>query len=380
MPRQTEVIPLLSPSPGSQRELIVHRYGEKGKGKKVYIQAALHADEWPGLMAAHHLIPLLDEADAAGDIQGEIIVVPYANPIGMAQRINGKVAGRYSFDGSGNFNRNWADLVSGAAPLLKGNLTGNVEEDVEKVRAAFREVVSHQSCRTEVDELRMILMNLSCDADFVLDLHCDGEAELHVYANQQHEDEAYALCQDLDSPVLLIETEAGGGPFDEANSSPWWRLKEVLPEASHLPPVCCAVTVEFRGLNDISDELGRKDAQGLISFLRRMDIIAGKPAPQRNEVQVSFLHATDVLHAPIGGLVSYQVELGEQVKKGDLIAVVIDIAAQNPMEGRHEVHSRANGRYFAQMSERLVRPGESIAKVAGQEILAHRAEGNLLEA
>lgn len=380
MSRQTEILPLMSPSPGSNRELIVHRYGKVGQGKKVYIQAALHADEWPGLMAAHHLIPMLDEAANAGEIKGEIIVVPYANPIGMAQRIGGHVTGRYSLDGSGNFNRNWADLVNGAVPLLKGKLTGDVDQDISTVRTAFREVVAKQSRRSEVDELRAILMGLSCDSDYLFDLHCDGEAELHIYANQQYEQEAIEMCQDMDSPVLLIETEAGGGPFDEANSSPWWGLKEALPEAAHLPAACCAVTIEFRGRDDISDEMGRKDAAGLMSYLRRVGVIEGQPKPQRTDVLAAPLHATDVLYAPIGGLVSYQMSLGTEVSKGDLVAVVIDIAAADPLQGRHEVYSQADGRFFARMDSRLVRPGESIAKVAGTEPLAHRSEGNLLEA
>ncbi|MDX1737755.1 MAG: M14 family metallopeptidase [Alphaproteobacteria bacterium] len=380
MARQTDVISLHSPSPGVKRDLIVHRYGKVGQGKKVYIQAALHADEWPGLMAAHHLVPLLDEADKNDEILGEIIVVPYANPIGMGQSINGKIAGRYSFDGSGNFNRNWADLAKGAAPKLEGKLTGDKDADIELVRAAFRDVVASQSRATDIGQLRAELMSMSCDADYVLDLHCDGEAELHIYANARYEKMATDLAKDLDAPVLLLETEAGGGPFDEANSSPWWQLQDYLPDAGHLGAACKSVTVEFRGGNDISDEFGKKDAEGIMSFLRREGIVAGEATPARDEVLVSLLHATDVVHAPICGLVSYKAELGQWVSKGDVVAVIIDIAATNPLEGRYELKSQTDGRYFARAVERLVRPGDALIKIAGKEPLAHRQEGNLLEA
>ena len=49
---------------------------------RAYIQASLHADELPGMILAHHLIKMLDSADKLGLISKEIIIVPFANPIG----------------------------------------------------------------------------------------------------------------------------------------------------------------------------------------------------------------------------------------------------------------------------------------------------------
>jgi hypothetical protein len=62
-----------------------HRYGKPGARPKAYLQASLHADEIPGMLAAHHLIGLLDDADKRGEIKGEIIVVPVANPVGAGR-------------------------------------------------------------------------------------------------------------------------------------------------------------------------------------------------------------------------------------------------------------------------------------------------------
>jgi Succinylglutamate desuccinylase / Aspartoacylase family len=67
--RTTEKIILPTSGIGTRHELLVHRYGSPGPGtKKIYIQATLHADELPGLLVAHHLIKLLDEASAKGEI------------------------------------------------------------------------------------------------------------------------------------------------------------------------------------------------------------------------------------------------------------------------------------------------------------------------
>lgn len=376
----TEIKHLKSPSPGTRRELVIHRYGKTGSGPKVYLQASLHADEWPGLMALHHLLPMLDEAARKDQITGEIIVVPYANPIGLGQRIGGQVPGRFSFDGSGNFNRNWADLATQAAPHLMGLLTGDADRDIPTVRAAFRDVVAEMDRSTEVNELRAILMSHSCDADFVLDLHCDGEAEMHIYSNIRHQDLTVGMAQDLDAPVLLLETTAGGGPFDEANSAPWWQLGDLLAEAKHLPPACCAVTVELRGRQDVDDTLGEKDATGLMSYLRRCGAIAGDPTPARTDVLATPLHCTDVLYAPVAGLVSYKIPLGSMVRTGDVVAEVIDPAATSPQAARVTVTAGTDGRFFARMDQRLVGAGTGIAKIAGTDPLDHRKEGALLEA
>ena len=47
-------------------------------------QAALHADEIPGLLVLHHLQRLLDQASVAGAIDGEVVIVPLANHAGVA--------------------------------------------------------------------------------------------------------------------------------------------------------------------------------------------------------------------------------------------------------------------------------------------------------
>ena len=63
---QIQTHSLLSPAPGTQRELVSLHYGQPGAGPKVYIQASLHADELPGMLTAWHLRRHLDALDAAG--------------------------------------------------------------------------------------------------------------------------------------------------------------------------------------------------------------------------------------------------------------------------------------------------------------------------
>src|ERR1043166_8942728 len=115
-------VDLGSPSLGNTRQLVVHRYGKAGSRPKAYLQASLHADEIPPMLVQHHLIRLLDEADQAGLIEGEILIVPVANPIGVGQVVNDVLSGRYELGGGGNFNRNWPDLSHGLADQVRGRL------------------------------------------------------------------------------------------------------------------------------------------------------------------------------------------------------------------------------------------------------------------
>ena len=131
MSKTIERISLGQMSPGTERIISVHRYGQKGARPKAYLQASLHSDEIPGMLAAHHLLRLLDAADARGEIKGEIVVVPVANPIGLGQIVNGSHSGRYELRGGGNFNRQWPDLYDGLLDAVRPKLGADEAANVK---------------------------------------------------------------------------------------------------------------------------------------------------------------------------------------------------------------------------------------------------------
>jgi len=63
MSKSIERIALPVVSPGTVRHLTIHRYGKRDARPKAYLQAAVHADETPGLLVQHHFIRMLDEAE-----------------------------------------------------------------------------------------------------------------------------------------------------------------------------------------------------------------------------------------------------------------------------------------------------------------------------
>ena len=98
-------------SPGTRCSLKVHRFGSAGARPKAYLYAALQRRQVAGTIDAQS-----PERDAGGvqrkrNISGEIVLQPLANPDGTTQQLNGCLAGRNGFDGSGNFKRNWLDLT-----------------------------------------------------------------------------------------------------------------------------------------------------------------------------------------------------------------------------------------------------------------------------
>ena len=181
MPASLTRIPLPSPAPGTQRHILVRRYGEPGARPKAYLHASMHADELPAILVAHHLARLLEEASVDERLLGEIVLVPVANPIGLSQRINGGLLGRHELDGGGNFNRNWPNLIEPLIQRVEGQLGNDPEENVRRTRSAMEEVLAEQQPATELATLRSTLARLACDADIVLDLHCDSDALMHLY-------------------------------------------------------------------------------------------------------------------------------------------------------------------------------------------------------
>src|SRR4051812_26265123 len=178
---RTEQIALSPLAPGASLALTVHRFGETGARPRIYIQAALHADEILGMIVAHHLRDRLTALEAEGRIQGEIILVPSANPIGLAQKVLGQAVGRFDLANGLNFNRGYPYLVPQVAERIKDRLTADGQTNARLIREALRAEVEAWSAPTATEQLKKALLRLSIEADVVLDMHCDAEATMHLY-------------------------------------------------------------------------------------------------------------------------------------------------------------------------------------------------------
>jgi hypothetical protein len=381
MPHRIERLRLPPASLGTQREIVVHRFGRPGARPQAYFQAALHANELPGQLVAHHLIRRLRAADDREAIGGEIVVVPVANPIGLGQVVLGRQVGRFELDSGTNFNRGYPDLAAAAAELAGPRLGADAAANTAALRAAMAEALAALVPANELDGLRLALMRLAIGADIVLDLHCDNEAELHVYMmGGAFEPAGRELAAELGATAALLARQSGGRPFDEAFGGAWAALAERLgPARPVAADACFSATVELRGTSDVDDALADADAAALMRFLQRRGVVAGDPGPLPGpRCAATPLEGVDVIRSPVPGVIVYRRPVGAVVEPGEVVAEVVDPAAADPEAARTALRSRTRGRLFARSRPRLARPGAVVAKIAGSEPLAERT-GNLLD-
>ena len=214
----------------------------KSAGKKVYIQASLHADEVPAMLVAHTLKRELERLEAEGRVKGEIILVPAANPIGLSQVVHGIPFGRYDLANGINFNRSYKHVADGLKASLDGRLGQDAQANVALIREHARRSVAEWEPENATQVLKKALLGMAIDADIMLDLHCDNEAVLHLYTGTPLAEQVKPLAALLGAHATLLARESGGEPFDEACSRLWWDLAVAFPGAA-IPMACIGVTV-----------------------------------------------------------------------------------------------------------------------------------------
>ncbi len=360
---------LLSQSLGSQKTLVSFRAGAAEARPKVYLQASLHAEELPGMLVAHHLRTQLEAAERDGRVKGQVVLVPAANPIGLAQRLDHKAMGRFELDTAQNFNRHYPDMAAAVLPEALVRLGQDAQDNVATVRSLVQGFLADWQPATELDSLRRQLLLLSHDADVVIDLHCDWEAVMHLYSEEVCWPPLEPLARLLGCQAVLLARESGGGPFDERLSGLWWQLSDALKAAGvnvPLPQACASATVELRGERDVVHEHAVADAQAIMAYLEH----AGVLTTERLRPLPPLLHAatplagSQTLRSRVPGVLVFRVAPGAQLKVGDVVAEVIDPTAAGQSRV-HPVCAEVDGVLYAAVSGRYIVAGGEVGKIAG---------------
>ncbi len=370
MPHSVEHIPLYAPGPGTERFLTVHRFGQTGVRPRVYLQAALHADELPGSLVLNHLLAPLRSADEKGEIQGEIVVVPCANPVGLSNRLMGYHIGRFGLDGDGNFNRWYPDFGKKVAECLGDQLGHDKCSNSELIQQAVRASIAAWSAPGEVNNLRRQLLLLSVDADYIFDLHCHGQSIQYIYLPENTWSSHSDLAAELGCQVALLFPTDTGTSFDAASTRIWHHVARSFPELPIADPPF-TTTIELRSQTAVYDDIAARDARGIWRYLQRRNILAGNPGPPPDlACEPTPLAGSDNLVAPCAGVLAYRREPGDRIRNGEVIADIVDPNEVDFDRARTPVASRATGVFYGRAISRLVRPGQSFAVVSGKEPLS----------
>ncbi len=354
---------------GHQTTVTSLHFGTPGTRPKAYIQASLHAQELPGMLAAHHLRALLEQAEQQDTLQGQVVLVPVANPIGLGQRLDHQPMGRFELGSSENFNRNYPDLAGAVFAQVHDRLGTDAPTNVALVRDAVARYLRSWQPATALESLRKTLVGLAFDADLVLDLHCDSEAVLHLYTETPCWPRIEPLAQLLQCRAVLLATGAGGVSFDECCSSLWWQLAERLTAAGDtvrasrpLPQACASATVELRGQADVAHALADTDAKAIFSFLHHFGMVAGEaPRLPQPVCAATPLAGAQSVKAPTAGILLFAAQPGDYLRVGDPVAEIIDPIANTALT----VQSEVAGVLYARTSDRYVLAGDEIANIAG---------------
>jgi len=357
-------IPLLSPAIGTQRELVSLTFGPKGADRKVYMQASLHADETPAMLAAALLRKALARLESEGRLNAEIVLVPVANPIGLSQHVMGQFFGCFELNSSANFNRGIvrpADLLA----RLEGRLGPDMAENRRIIKAAMRQTLDVQRPGTEFESLRLVLQKLSCDADIVLDIHCSLEAVVHVYTTHAAWHRFDPLARHLQSKAQLLTDDTGLGLFVEWTNLLWAELQSRFGRDCALPEAAAAAIIELAGEREVSYPQAEQHAQAIIAYLATQGAIndRGSPLPP-------LLHpatrqsASEHFYAPISGILVYRAEIGDIVRAGEPVCDIVD-----PITGAcTTLASHSHGMFYMRRAIRFVTAGAEIGRITGPAI------------
>jgi predicted deacylase len=376
---ERKTVPLRGDTPGTTTEFTYYVVGPENAPEKVHLQAALHADEHPGTMVLHHLLPMLRQADDQGLLRARFVVMPAVNPFGLGQQSLRHHIGRYDTNTGVNFNRRWPDLFSLIRTQLSGRLSDDEVFNVNLIRTAVARWIDAQQPRTAAEQLRLLVLKEAHDAEFVLDLHCDDDSLIHIFTSPELMPELQDLSDWMGAAATLTASDSGGGSFDEVLPQLYRKVAQANP-GKPVPMASATATLEYRGQADVFDPLGADDARRLWGFLCGRNLIdADAGTPPARMAEATPLEATEIIRTDRPGLVAYRVELGERVSKGQPVADLIAMDGPEAFMSRTPILAGTDGLVLSRRMQKYAPRGTSVMKIVGTTVLPSRKGAYLLE-
>lgn len=354
-------MPLLPTTIGTQREVVRLTYGPPDAEMKVYLQASLHADETPAMLAAHALRDRLQALEDAGKLKAAITLVPVANPVGLNQHVLGQFFGCFELNSAANFNRGIM-RPNDICARLEGRLSDDIVSNRRAIKDALRASLDASAAATEFDSLRSTLLKMSCDADIVLDIHCSLEAVVHLYTDLETWPRVESLARHLRSRAQMLFVGADLGLFIDWVRRAWADVRAHFGNRYPIGDGPVTSIIECAGERDVAYESARDQAQAIVAYLVDRGAISGMPTPPEALLHPATLQAeSEHFHAASSGIVVYRARIGDEVQVGDAICEIVD-----PVSGRTTtLESGTKGVFYMRRAIRFVTAGAEIGRVTG---------------
>lgn len=311
---------------GRNLNVPVYRFKSQLPGPKIYIQSSIHGAEVQGNVVIYHLVQALQNAPLCG----EIILVPNCNPVGSNLKSGEYTLGRFDPVNGQNWNRAYH-----YDQTLLDSFLEQVKEDadLQNLKQAFRDhikqgidkVLSKDWGVGLAEQLNLKLQRFAFDADIVIDLHNGPVSTRHIYVPEY----ARASARYFNIPHVILIPNVFAGALDEATFCPWWylqtHLKQTYPSREWDFGVE-AFTVEMGSQEVIDFAAGNEDANGILSYLSAKGSFSKRVAtPEDIPRHAVYLKDYKVMYSQFGGIVEYVATPGQILKKGDLMARVLNV-------------------------------------------------------
>ncbi|KLV10901.1 succinylglutamate desuccinylase/aspartoacylase family protein [Photobacterium ganghwense] len=301
---------------GNPMEISVIRIQGSGNGPRVYIQANVHGAEVQGNAVIYQLLEFFRQHPPEGDV----VLVPLANPMGINQKSGEFTLGRFDPVTGVNWNRQYHFDASLIAPFCEEYR--HAEETV--IREAFRgQLRQHLHERlnspwglTCGQHLAINLQLMAVEADIVLDLHTGPISARHLYVPEYARERA----RYFNIPLNILIPSDFSGAMDEASFSPWWQLSEAFAKFGRpLPVMVDAFTIELGSQEKLNVQAAREDALGICQYLQHQGLWSATQVVECEPVtqHACYLKDYKAFFSPAGGQVEYHAAVNQPLAAGE---------------------------------------------------------------
>jgi predicted deacylase len=307
----------------------------------VYIQANMHGAEVQGNAVIFQLLEILKTTH----LKGNIILVPYANPVGCNHKNGEYTLGRFDPITGVNWNRMYHFDESMIEPFVNQYGTSSDEVIEREFKASLLESIDQKLQHnhfglTTGQRIAYQLQRLAHEADIVLDLHTGPISSKHLYCPEY----AQASASYFNIPHTIFIPNSFDGALDESTFCPWWTLQNALNAAGNsfsISAECTnkeSFTVELGSQEKIDLDEAYQDALSILTYLQHKNVIDEPSLTPETLVRYGcYLKNYKAYYSPMGGMVDYLAEFGEVLTAGDSLAQILRMDNYGDGEPLHQI-------------------------------------------